>query len=84
MYKGLKKRYSREEYVKLTLIANEEKCYFCLHNPNNYQQNREDNMYLVGINYHLNLCNKCVHYRKNPLYWHQDYFETLYDWEGNK
>lgn len=81
MYKGLKKRYTREEYVKLTLIKNENKCYFCLHNSENYVGDYGDEMFAAGLDYHDGICDRCIHYRNKPLYWHHDNFETLYDWE---
>ncbi len=81
MYKGLKKKYNREEYIKSILIEEEDKCYFCLHNLRNYNIRFTNKMDIAAKKYFGTLCTKCVNNMGITLYWHEDNFKTLYDWE---
>lgn len=82
MYKGLKKKYSRTEYVKLTLTKDENKCYFCMHNWENYHINYTNEMDVAATEYFKSLCRRCLHKPKGEKkYWYEDNFKTLYDWE---
>lgn len=84
MYKGLKKRYTREEYVKLTLIKKANKCYFCLHNSSNYNISFTNKMDLAARSYFETLCQVCINRRGSQKYsYFVDNFKTLYDWEEN-
>lgn len=85
MYKGLNKKYSREEYIKRTLTKDKDKCFFCMHNPLNYDIKYTDKRDLAAVEYFKEMCKTCIHKRGriNIKYWHRDNFKTLYDWEEN-
>lgn len=86
MYKGLKKKYSREEYIKLALTKKENKCYFCMHNWRNYNINFTDQKDVAAVDYFKEMCRTCIYgksARRDKKYWHRDNFKTLYDWEEN-
>jgi hypothetical protein len=85
MYKGLKKKYSREEYVKLTLTKNKKRCYFCKHNIANYQHQVGDNHFYAAEGFFADKCLHCIHKHpsREPKPWMVDNFMTLYDWEKN-
>jgi len=82
MYRGLKKKYSREEYVKLTLIKKADKCYFCLHNILNYNLSYTNKMDKAAIIYFDTLCRTCINKKNNlKASYFADNFKTLYDWD---
>lgn len=81
MYKGLKKKYTREEYVTLTLIKNEDRCYFCFHNIGNYKISYTNKMDVAAVGYHSDKCSRCTQGGGEILYWYEDNFRTLYDGE---
>lgn len=84
MYKGLKKKYTREEYVKLTLIKKANKCYFCLHNSSNYHISFTNKMDSAAMNYFETLCRTCINRRGSLKHsYFVNNFKTLYDWEEN-
>lgn len=84
MYRGLKKKYTREQYVKLTLTKNKNKCYFCLNNVLNYNISFTNKLDVLGLEYLEGQCSKCIHNRVGKkMVYDKDNFKTLYDWEDN-
>jgi len=88
MYRGLKKKYTREQFVKLALTVDKNKCYFCLNNIRNYTTRYDtpmnELMDKVAGEYFDTQCRTCIN---NPsglkASYHCDNFKTLYDWEEN-
>ena len=90
MYKGLKKKYTREEYVKLALTLDRNKCYFCLHNRYNYSTRpgskmSDIEMDRMALDYFTTICSRCINHpqAKNAVGYLGDNFKTLYDWGEN-
>jgi hypothetical protein len=56
--KGLKKRYSREEYVKRFLMSNN-MCDCCYNNAANYLVDKNNSMDTSRLQYFKSLCKEC-------------------------
>ena len=86
--KNIKIIYSKLEYTKKILLDKKhDKCTFCKYNIKNYIYKNDKNKELA-TKYFSSHCKRCIHFKNNReeiLYWMQDEFKPLYDWdEGEK
>jgi hypothetical protein len=78
MFKGFKKKYSKQEYIKIFLSSDGDTCTFCYYNKENYLLDNSSAMTSNGLEYFKTVCKQCKRQFKSktsPI----DRFEPLYD-----
>lgn len=85
-----RKKHTKVEFLKFLLERSElPKCTFCKNNYKNYKFDDFDmhHLFLSTLGKRCSSCINSTAYRKmkeekrNNLYWYEDNFKPLYDWE---